>query len=140
MHEDPTLFGAGRYPDGGPLAVLSRLAFLAATAGVVIAVFLPPDMVPRFAHSHYLEHFASFYVLVLAGLAAMQRARLRRVAMGFLIFATGLEASNLAAGAPFAPLLRNWVADIGGTSAAIAPIVVERFRRRFPKTPAGRAA
>jgi hypothetical protein len=140
MHEDPTLFGAGRYPDAGPLAVLARVAFLTAAAGVVIAVFLPPDMVPQFTHSNYLEHFASFYVVAVSALAAMQRARLRRVATGFLIFATLLEASHLAAGAPFAALLRNWVADIGGASAAIIPIVVERFRRRFPRPPAGGAS
>ena len=59
MHEDRTLFGQGRYPDAGLLAVLARLAFLGAVLGIVIAVFLPPSMVPQLLYSHYLEHFAA---------------------------------------------------------------------------------
>ncbi|CAN7237477.1 hypothetical protein LJR225_001014 [Phenylobacterium sp. LjRoot225] len=133
MHEDPTLFGSGRYPDAGPLAVLARLCCVIAVIAVVVAVFLPPEMVPQFTRSNYLEHFAAFYVLMLSALAAMQRARLRRVATGLVIFATLLEASHLPAGAPFVPLMRNWVADLGGVSAAVVPIVIERFRRRFPR-------
>lgn len=133
MHEDPTLFGSGRYPDAGPLAVIARLSFLIAVIAVIAAVLLPPRLVPQFAHSNYLEHFAAFYVVLLSALAAMPRARLRRVATAFVLFATLLEASHLLTGAPFIDSLRNWVADLGGVSAAASPIVVERFRRRFPK-------
>jgi len=133
MPEDPTLFGQGRYPDAGPLAILARLAFLAAVLAIVVAVFLPRPMVPQLLRSHYLEHFAAFYVAELAALAAAQRAQLRRVATSFVLFATALEASHLLAGARFGPLVNNWVADLGGLSAASAPIVVERFRRRFPR-------
>lgn len=133
MEVDRTLFGQGRYPDTGPLAVLSRLAFLGAGVAIVVAVFLPSSLIPHFVRSHYLEHFAAFYVAMLTGLAAMPRGRLRNIATGFVVFATALEASHLFAGAPFGPLLQNWVADLGGLSAAIAPVVVERFRRRFPR-------
>lgn len=135
MDEDHTLFGPGRYPDAGPLAVLARLAFLLAILAIVVAVFLPRGMVPRVLRSHYLEHFAAFYVAELAALAAMPRRRLRRVAAGLALFATVLEASHLLAGARFGPLVDNWVADLGGLSAGAAPIVVERFRRRFPPRP-----
>lgn len=135
MQEDRSLFGPGRYPDTGTLAVLARLSFLGAIVAIIVAVFLPPSMVPRFLQSHYLEHFAAYYVALLAALAAMPRTRLRRVTTGFVIFATGLEATHLLAGASFGPLVMNWVADLGGLSAAIAPMIVERFRRRFPRTP-----
>jgi hypothetical protein len=131
MDEDRTLFGRGRYPDTGPLAVLARLSFAGAALAIVIAVFLPPSLTPKFAHSHYLEHFAAFYVALLTGLAALPRARLRTLALGYALFATALEASHLFAHAPFLPLMRNWVADLGGLAAAAAPVVVERFRRRF---------
>lgn len=132
MHEDRTLFGQGRYPDTGPLAVLARLAFLGAVLAIVVAVFLPRPMVPRLLRSHYLEHFAAFYVALLTALAAMPRTRLRNIATGFVLFATALESTHLIAGAAFGPLMDNWVADLGGLSAAAAPMVVERFRRRFP--------
>lgn len=135
MDEDRRLFGPGRYPDTGPVAVLARLSFLIAVLAIVVAVFLPSSMVPSFARSHYLEHFAAYYVVLLSALAAMPRARLRRVATSFVVFATGLEATHLLAGAPLEPLVRNWVADLGGLSAAAVPMVVERFRRRFPQAP-----
>jgi hypothetical protein len=131
MEEDRTLFGAGRYPATGPLAVLARLGFLVAGAAIVIAVFLPRAMVPQVLRSHYLEHFAAFYTAALAGLAAMPRQPMRRVMLGYAAFATLLESTHLLAGAPLAPLMRNWVADMGGLAAAAAPVLVERFRRRF---------
>lgn len=137
--EDRSLFGEGRYPDTGPLAVLARLAFLAAVMAVVVAVFLPRWMVPQFVRSHYLEHFAAFYVAALFGLAAMPRTQLRRIGAGYVIFAVILEGTHLVSHAPLWPLVDNWVADMGGLSAALAPVVVDRFRRRFsardPKGP-----
>jgi hypothetical protein len=131
--EDRSLFGEGRYPDTGPLAVLARLAFLGSLLAIVVAVFMPPQLVPQFARSHYLEHFAAFYVAALFAFAAMPRTRLRGIAAGFVAFGVGLESTHLLAGADFGPLIDNWVADMGGLSAAVAPIVVERFRRRFPR-------
>lgn len=131
MHEDRSLFGDGPYPVTGPLAVLARLAFLGAIMAIVIAVFLPPKLVPDFVYSHYLQHFAAFYVAALLGLAAWPRTKLRTVAVRFFVFATLLEASHLPAGAEFWPLVDNWVADLGGLAAAFAPAVVERFRRRL---------
>jgi hypothetical protein len=132
MHEDRTLFGPGRYPDSGPLAVLARLTFLLSVVGILAAVFLPADLVPKLLRSHYLEHFAAFYVALLTAMAAMPRARLRRVGTGFVLFATALEASHLLGGGRIGDLVENWVADLGGLTAAAAPMVVERFRRRFP--------
>jgi hypothetical protein len=131
--EDRTLFGEGRYPDTGPLAVLARLAFLGATLAIVITVFLPRWLIPQFVRSHYLEHFAAFYVAALFGLAAMPRTQLRRIGAGYVAFAALLESTHLLAGAPLWPLVDNWVADVGGVTAAFAPVVIERFRRRFPK-------
>ena len=85
--EDRTLFGDGRYPDTGVLAVMARVAFLGSVLAIVIAVFLPREMVPEFARSHYLEHFAAFYVAAVFGLAAMPRMQLRRLGVIFVICA-----------------------------------------------------
>jgi hypothetical protein len=131
--EDRTLFGDGRYPDTGLLAILARLAFLGALVAIVVAVFLPRSLVPQVLRSHYLEHFAAFYVAILFALAAMPRTQLRRIGLAYLVFAAVLESTHLLAGAPLRPLIDNWVADAGGLTAAIAPVVVERFRRRFPR-------
>ncbi|WP_395670823.1 hypothetical protein [Phenylobacterium sp.] len=133
MTDDRSLFGDGRYPDAGPLAVLARLSFVGAALAIAIAVFLPRELVPQFVRSHYLQHFAAFYVLMLCALSAMPRARLRNAALLVALFATVLEAAHLFSGAALTPLIDNWVADLGGLAAAAAPVVVERFRRRFPR-------
>ena len=133
MHEDRSLFGDGPYPVTGPLAVLARVAFLGALVAIVVAVFLPAELVPDFVRSPYLQHFAAFYVAGLLGMAAMVRTRLRSVAIWFFVFATLLEASHLFAGADPRRLIDNWVADLGGLAAAFAPVVVERFRQRFKR-------
>jgi hypothetical protein len=131
--EDRSLFGDGRYPETGLLAILARLGFLGGLVAIVVAVFLPRSLVPQLLHSHYLEHFAAFYCAFLLGLAAMPRSKLRRVALAYALFAAALEATHLLAGAPFRALVDKWVADMGGLTAAAAPVVVERFRRRFPR-------
>ncbi|MCR5880527.1 hypothetical protein [Phenylobacterium sp. J367] len=133
MSEDRSLFGDGRYPEAGPLAVMARLSLLGAGLAIIVAKFLPSELVPDFVRSPNLQHFAAFYVLTLCALAAMPRTRLRTVAAGVGAFATVLEALHLLSGAALAPLMDNWVADLGGLAAATAPIVVERFRRRFPR-------
>jgi hypothetical protein len=131
VDEDRTLFGEGRYPETGPLAILARTAFVASALAIVLAVILPPDVTPHFARSRYLEHFAAFYVATLCGLAALPRRRLREIAAAYVVFATVLEPTHLVAAAPPGPVFMNWVADLGGIAAACAPVVFERFRRRF---------
>lgn len=131
MESDRSLFGDGPYPVTGPLAVLARIGFLGAIAAIVVAVFLPSQMVPDFVHSHYLQHFAAFYVAALLAMAASPRTRLRVIATRLFVFVTVLEATHLLSGAELAPLIDNWVADLGGMAAAFAPVVAERFRRRF---------
>jgi hypothetical protein len=77
MHEDRTLFGDGPYPVTGPLAVLARVAFLGAIMAIVVAVFLPPQLVPDFVKSPYLQHFAAFYVAALPQLTQRHFMRSR---------------------------------------------------------------
>lgn len=135
MDPDRSLLGEGPYPITGPLAILARTAFLLSLAAIVVAVFLPREFVPQFVRSHYLQHFAAFYVAGLLGLAASPRTRATTVAMRLVLFVTAIEASHLAAGARLAPLIDNWVADLGGLAAAFAPLAVARFRRRFERPP-----
>lgn len=119
------------YPDTGLLAVLARLAFGLTALAIVVAVIAPGWLVPKMLRSHYLEHFAAFYVSALAGAAAMPRTQVRRLGTGYLLFALALAGLQLAHGAPFDIALNNWVADVGGVTAALAPVVVQRFRARF---------
>ena len=119
----------------GNLAVLARLAFACAIAAITAAVFLPEKYVPGFLRSHYLEHFAAFYVLSFIGLAAAPRARVRTLAMGIGLFITALEGAHVMAGANIPALIAHWAADVGGVSAALAPVVLDRYRRGFAPAP-----
>ncbi|MBI1197180.1 MAG: hypothetical protein GC203_04890 [Phenylobacterium sp.] len=131
MDLDRSLFGDGPYPITGPLAILARVAFLGALIAIVVAVFLPRELLPQFVRSHYLQHFAAFYVAGLLGLAASPRTPVMTTAARLTVFVTLLEASHLLAGARLAPLIDNWIADLGGLAAALVPIWVAHFRRRF---------
>ncbi len=137
MKPDRSLFGDGPYPITGPWAVAARVAFLGALVSIVIAVFLPPEMVPKFVRSTYLQHFAAFYVAGLLALAASPRTAISTIALRLFVFVTLLEATHLMSGARLAPLIDNWVADLGGLAAAFAPIFVARFRRRFERPEEG---
>jgi hypothetical protein len=121
------------YPDTGILAVLARLAFLAAVIAIVIAVLAPMQIVPRILYSHYLEHFSAFYIATLLGLAAMPRTRIFKIAMGFFLFALFLECGHLLWDPSVENARRNWIANTGGVFAALAPVVVDRFRQRFKR-------
>ena len=135
MEPDRSLLGQGPYPITGPLAVLARMAFVGALLAIVVAVFLPSELVPQFVRSHYLQHFAAYYVAGLLALAASPRTRIGVIALRVAAFATVLEGIHLLSGARLRPLIDNWVADMGGLAAALAPIAVARFRRRFEPPP-----
>ena len=121
------------YPDTGPLAVMARLAFGLAVVAIFLASIAPGWLTPQLLKSHYLHHFAAFYVATCAGLAAMPRVPIRRIAAGFLLFALALQVTQVLRGAGLYMGQQNWVADAGGVMAALAPVVVERFRRLFAR-------
>ncbi|MBX3483517.1 hypothetical protein [Phenylobacterium sp.] len=137
MEPDRSLMGRGPYPSTGPLAVLARAGFLIAVLAIVLAVVLPPRFVPDFVHSLYLQHFAAFYVVSLLHLAASPRTRISAIALRVVAFATVMESFHLLTGARVRPLIDNWAADVGGLAAALAPIAVARFRRRFERPTEG---
>lgn len=135
MKMDRSLFGKGPYPITGPLAVLARVALVGALLAIVVAALLPSHLVPQFVRSHYLQHFAAFYVAGLMALAALPRTRVTTVALRLVIFSAALEAAQLLGHGRPRLLMDNWVADLGGLAAALAPVWVARFRRRFERPP-----
>ncbi len=131
LNHDDSLFGAGPYPPNGPIAILARLAFIGSAIAIVLAVLLPPEKVPNFVYSHNLQHFAAFYVLTLFGGFAIPQVSISRLGIGTALFASGLEGMHLIAGAPSESVLEAWAADLGGLTAALAPMLADRFRRRL---------
>jgi hypothetical protein len=132
------------YSDTGPLAVLARLTFLVVITAIVVATLAPGWLVPQLLYSHNLEHFAAFYVATVAALAALPHAQVRRIAVAYMLFSLVLQFVQVFREATPQGALENWVADTGGIAAAVAPVVVERFRQavaratRNPPPDAGR--
>ena len=120
------------YPDTGPLAVLARVALILSAAALLYATAMPGSAVPKLFYSNNLEHFAAFYVGSLTAAAAFPRRKLRWLTLAFGLFAMALEGSRLMGGLN-ARVLEMWCADFGGVIAAYAPMVIERFRRLFPR-------
>ncbi|QUD86762.1 hypothetical protein [Phenylobacterium montanum] len=119
------------YPDNGPWAVAARLGFLISLVAVSFAALAPAGWVPRLLFSRHLEHFAAFYVATVMACAALPRARLMHVGLGMTLFAVGLELLRVLPSQNRAWAVEAGQADIGGVLAALAPIVVERFRSWF---------
>ncbi len=114
-------------------AIFMRALSLAATL-VLVTASLAPN-VPQLLYSFHLEHFAAFYVVTLLAAAARYRTRLRRLAIDILLLAAALELIRGFTPAHRLTSAEDFVADVGGMLAAMAPLVIARFRDLFSPTP-----
>jgi hypothetical protein len=117
--------------DNDPLAVVARAVFLGLIAAVGFASLAPTAWIPHLLYSYHLEHFAAFYLMALAMAAARYRASLNRVLLDVVILASLLEGVRAFTPAHELTAVEDWVADIGGGLAALAPIMVGGFRKSF---------
>jgi hypothetical protein len=121
--------------DNHPLAILARAAFLVIIAALCFASLAPAGWLPRVLYSYHLEHFAAFYLVALSMAAARYRANVYRVMTDIAILATVLEGLRLFIPSHQLYVAEDWVADLGGALAALAPIVIGDFRRSFRPEP-----
>jgi hypothetical protein len=126
-------------PDSSPLAVLARSLLLLIVVVVSFASLAPGNLIPRVFYSYHLEHFAAFYFVALAMAAARYRVSVSRVLLDGALMATVLEGARLFTPSHQFYVAEDWVADLGGTLAALAPIIVGDFRRSFTRTASGDA-
>jgi len=116
-----------------PNAWLWTLAALAALAwGLIAVVFAsvgPSQYVPRLFYSYHIEHFAAFYVLTLLATSGLPRAHLRQVVPPLALMAVVLATVRLLTPRHRMANAEDLVADLVGIAAAVAPILVGRFRQ-----------
>ncbi len=123
--------------DNDLLATIARSAFLLLAGAICFASLAPAGWMPRLLYSYHLEHFAAFYLVSLSMAAARYRANVYRVLTDIAVLATVLEGLRLFSPGHQLSVAEDWVADLGGTLAALTPIAVGDFRRSFrPKAPA----
>lgn len=113
-----------------PLQTALRAAFfIAATVTLVLA--LAPTAGPTIGNADKVQHFLAFYVLTLAGAAAFRSRRsLRWLTAGMAFYGALIEV--LQAVTPFgrSPDIKDWLVDLLGISAVVAPLLLGAWRDR----------
>ncbi|MBV9993573.1 MAG: hypothetical protein JO127_00040 [Caulobacteraceae bacterium] len=111
-------------------ATIAAAAFGWALIAVVFAAIGPPAYVPHIFHNAHVEHLIAFYAMALLAAAGLPRAPLGRLIAALAVLAVVLAGVRM-----FMPYHRlsaaeDLLADIAGALAALAPILVGRFRER----------
>ena len=117
--------------DDDLLAKVARAAFLLLAGAICFASLAPAGWLPRLLWSYHLEHFAAFYLVALSMAAARYRAHVHRLLIDIAVLATVLEGLRLFIPAHQLYVTEDWAADLGGTLAALAPVMIGDFRRSF---------
>ena len=121
--------------DDDPLAMAARAVFLTLIAAVSFASLAPVAWVPHVLYSYHLEHFAAFYVMAASMAAARYRANLSRVLLDMLILASVLEGVRFFTPQHELSATEDWFCDLGGSLAALGPILIADFRKSFGHRP-----
>jgi hypothetical protein len=117
-----------RPPDTRPVALIALAALAWAIIALAFASLGPSEYVPRVFHNYHIEHFAAFYVVTLLTAAAMPRTSLWRICAGLAFLATIFALIRFATPLHRLTALEDLACDVGGSFAAITPILVGRFR------------
>ena len=121
--------------DNDLLAICARAAFLLLTAALCFASLVPGGWLPRVLYSYHLEHFAAFYLVALAMIVARYRVKVRRVLVDIVVLASVLEGLRMFIPSHQLYVFEDWMADLGGVLAALAPVSAADFRRSFNSRP-----
>ncbi len=114
----------------GPLTLAALAALIWAVIAIILAALAPPSYVPRIFHSSHVEHLAAFYIVTLVAAAAFGRLNLFRLVAVLVAFALLLAAVRAFQPAHQLSSAEDLLCDIAGVWAAVAPILVGRFRDR----------
>ncbi len=119
--------------DSSSSAILARSLFVGVVLVISFASLSPSGWVPRVLYSYHLEHFAAFYLVGLSMAAARSRVGVSRVFLDVALLASLLEGARLFNPSRQLYVAEDWIADLGGALAALAPMVIAEFRRSFAR-------
>ena len=116
-----------------PIAFSVLAAGLLAWAGVlvVIAVLGRDRIVPQFFNELRAEHFISFYVIGFLAAAGLPAMRLRGLLAALVVLATGAELVRYDISRDAVRVAIDWLCNVAGALAALAPIHLCRHRDAF---------
>ena len=122
----------GSYTETALSAVAGRVVFAGALAGMLYAGFF---QTPRVFVSTHVAHFAGFYVLAFASAAAAKRMPLVTLGCFVAAFAVLLELARTVVWLPLTTTYLDWVGDMAGVIAALAPMLLQKIRIAFYENP-----
>ena len=122
----------GSYTETAWSAVAGRVAFAGALGAVVFAEFFHTRKL--FASTH-VAHFAGFYLLAFASAAAAKRIPLLTLGCFIAAFAVLLELVRTAIWLPLNTSYLDWIGDMAGIIAALAPMLLQKIRLSFEEGP-----
>ena len=122
----------GSYTETALSAVAGRLAFAGALCAVVYAEFFHTH---RLFASPHEAHFAGFYLLAFASAAAAKRVPLLTLGCFIAAFAVLMELIRAATWLPLSTGYLDWVGDMAGIVAALAPMLLQKIRNAFLDDP-----
>ena len=122
----------GSYTETAWSAVAGRVAFAGALGAVVFAEFFHTRRL--FASTH-VAHFAGFYLLAFASAAAAKRIPLLTLGCFIAAFAVLLELIRTATWLPLSTSYLDWIGDMAGIIAALAPMLLQKIRLSFENDP-----
>jgi hypothetical protein len=116
--------------DDSLTAILVRLLFLA-TIAVLIATSFGILPWSRIFYSHHVAHFAAFYLATFATSAALPRRSTPVIWLFLIAVAAILEILRALTLVNTSAGYLDWVADASGSLAALAPLLLQNYRRLF---------
>jgi hypothetical protein len=119
-----------------PVLNLRAIAFIAAAGlawagcGLLFAALAPRQIVPHLFYSYHVEHFVAFYIVALLTAAGLTRVSVRLQWVCLVGVALVLWAIRMAIPIQRPDGLEDFMCDIGGAAAALAPLMLGRIQQR----------
>ena len=113
-------------------AVGGRLFFVVALSALVYAAFFHS---PRLFASTHVAHFAGFYLFAIACAATAKRMPLLTLGCYVAALAVVLELARAASWMPLDSSYLDWIGDMAGIVAALAPMLLQKIRADFSVDP-----
>ena len=118
----------GSFRETAYSAIGGRLFFVAALAGLLYAAFFHS---PRLFASTHVAHFAGFYLFAVACASMAKRVPLLTLGCYVAALAVVLELARAATWLPLDSSYLDWIGDMAGIVAALAPMLLQKIRNDF---------
>ncbi len=115
----------------GVFALFALAALSWAVLGLVFAALGPSALVPHLFYSYHVEHFLALYIIAFLGATAFPSLKLKWIWLGLFVMSLLLAVVRLRLPHHQLASTEDFLCDLAGASAALAPIILGRFRDSY---------